>query len=63
MGPLVTLDGEVVGILSGVVRRDQSGSDRPPEPADLEVYEEFPETTYSSHDTTTIIRKYVEKFG
>lgn len=61
--PLVTLDGNVAGILTGEVPQNQKRAGRPPEPAEVKLHEEFPENTYSTHNTTSIIRKYVEQFS
>ena len=59
--PLLTLDGEVVGITTGGVPRERRGSGRP-EPVDLKVHEEFTDYEWTTHDATSIIRRYVEEF-
>ncbi|MEZ3162961.1 serine protease [Halorubrum sp. RMP-47] len=60
-GPLLTLDGSVVGITTGGTPRDQLGSTRP-EPVDLTVHEEFTDYEWTTHDRTSVIRRYVEEF-
>lgn len=59
--PLLTLDGTVVGITTGGVPREQLNSARP-EPVDLEVYEEFTDYEWTTHDSTSVISRYVEKY-
>lgn len=59
--PLLTLDGSVVGITTGGVPRDRLGSETP-EPVDLEVYEEFTDYKWATHDKTSVISRYVEQF-
>jgi len=59
--PLLTLDGSVVGITTGGVPRERLGS-MPPEPVDLEVFEEFTDYKWATHDSTSVISKYVEEF-
>lgn len=60
-GPLLTLDGAVVGITTGGVPREQLGSERP-EPVDLKVHEEFTDYEWTTHDDASVIRRYVEEF-
>ena len=60
-GPLLTLDGSVVGITTGSVPRKQLDSTQP-EPVDLEVHEEFTDYEWTTHDATSVISRYVEKY-
>lgn len=62
-GPLVNLDGDVVGITSGGINADSDSSGGDPEPVALELLEEYETTTYTKHNATTVIAKYVEKFS
>lgn len=60
-GPLLTLDGEVVGITTGGVPRERGGS-TPPEPVEPTVHEEFTDYEWTTHDDTSVIERYVEEF-
>ena len=62
--PLVTLSGDVVGITTGSVARGRSGGGgEAPEPVAPTVNEEFPESTYATHDPASVVEQYIEDYG
>jgi S1-C subfamily serine protease len=60
--PCVNLSGDVVGITTGSVSTGDSGS-KSSTPVPLEVKEQFDPQEYTTHDTSSIIEKYIEQFG
>lgn len=60
--PVVTLAGDVVGLTTGGIPREQSGRGDRPKPSSLKLHEEFTDYQYATSDTTDVIHQYVEEY-
>ncbi|USZ68247.1 trypsin-like peptidase domain-containing protein [Halorussus salilacus] len=60
--PLVTLDGDVVGLTYGGIPRSRRPLDDPPEPAPPTVYESVAPDTYSLHETVERVESQLDEW-
>lgn len=63
--PVVTLDGRVVGLTTGSVPRERGFERRgeAPEPVETNVYEEYPDGTYATHNAASLLTEYLSEWS
>ncbi len=63
--PVLTLEGDVVGMTTGSIPREQDPrfQGEAPEPAPLHVYEEYEDATYAIHHAVETVEDYVAEWG
>lgn len=63
--PVVTLDGRAVGLTTGGVPRERVLRRRgeAPEPVETKVYEEYPDSTYATHNAASLLTEYLSEWN
>lgn len=62
--PLVTMDASVVGLTTGGVPKERSVREagEAPEPVAPTVYESYQDATYATHNSASVVQRYVDEW-